>query len=184
MTCREEKAALRKELLACRRAIPAREREALDAALVGHIAAHRYFKNADAVLGFVAMRGEPDLSPLYRMAMARGIPVCLPRVEGGEMHFYRYEGEGTLTPDRFGILSPSPSSGEVTLTSQTLCLLPGLAADKSGVRLGYGGGFYDRFLPRFAGKVIFPLYSRLLVERLPAEPTDVPVLCVITEKGE
>lgn len=184
MTCREEKAALRGELLALRRAIQGEERAALDAALTRHIAAHRYFKNADAVLGFVAMRGEPDLSPLYRMAMARGVPVYLPRVTGREMHFYRYEGEGTLTPDRFGILSPSEAAVEAVPTPQTLCLLPGLAADKSGARLGYGGGFYDRFLQGFTGKAIFPIYSRLLVEHLPTEPTDVPIPCVITEKGE
>ena len=183
MTCREEKAARRKELLALRRAMPKEEHAALDAALVAHIAAHPYFLNADALLGFFAMRGEPDLSPLYRMAMARGVPVYLPRVKDGEMRFYRFEGEDALTPDDFGVLSPSEAA-EVVPTTRTLCLLPGLAADKSGVRLGYGGGFYDRFLPSFTGKVIFPLYSRFLVERLPAEPTDCLIACIITEKGE
>ncbi len=182
--CKEEKAALRKELLARRRAIGESEREALDAALIGHIAAHRYFLNADAILGFYPVRGEPDLTPLYRMAMARGVPVYLPRITEGEMTFYRYlEGE-VLVSDEVRVPSPAPKGDTAKPTAETLCILPGLSADKGGVRLGYGGGFYDRFLPRFAGKVIFPLYSALLVEHLPAEPTDCPVACIITEKGE
>lgn len=182
--CKEGKAALRKELLARRRAIPMGEREALDAALIGHIAAHRYFLNADAILGFYPVRGEPDLTPLYRMAMAKGVPLYLPRITGREMIFYRCLEDEELTPDEVRVPSPKPKGDTVKPTANTLCILPGLSADKSGVRLGYGGGFYDRFLPRFVGKVIFPLYSALLVEHLPAEPTDYPVTCVITEKGE
>lgn len=182
--CGEEKAALRKALLARRRAIPESERLALDAALVSALSSHRFFLDADAVIGFFAMRGEPDLSPLYHAAMARGIPVFLPYTTREGMTFHRFTGEEALERDAFGIPAPSPLGEMPAPTVNTLCLLPGLAVDRFGTRLGYGGGYYDRFLPQFQGKVIFPLYSEFILECLPALPTDVSVGTVVTEKGE
>ena len=101
------------------------------------------------------------------------------------MRFLLYTGEGSLEKDRFGILAPASNAPELCPTEKTLCVMPGLAADKIGVRLGYGGGFYDRFLPRFAGKMLFPLYGDLVCDTLPHEACDflLPKGSILTEKG-
>ena len=101
------------------------------------------------------------------------------------MRFLLFEGEHALTPDRFAIPSPRAEAPEVSVTAHTLCLAPGLAAGRDGTRLGYGGGFYDRFLPRFTGKLLFPLYARLVFDTLPHEAHDflIDPTRMITEKG-
>ncbi len=181
-----DKRALRRQLLASRAAIPSEEKCLLDGALCRNIAAHRYFLAADALLCYLPMRGEPDLTPLFVTAKARNIPVYLPRCDENGMRFLLFASENELVPDRFGILTPPADAPEAELTTDTLCLAPGLAASKDGTRLGYGGGFYDRFLPRFAGKLLFPLYAQLVFDTLPHEAHDflIDPRSIITEKGE
>ncbi len=180
-----DKKALRQALLAKRATIGATEKAALDRSLCAQIAAHPYFPEADALLCYLPVRGEPDLTPLFALAADRSIPVYLPRCEGDGMRFLLYTGESDLVRDRFGILAPAPSAPEACPTAKTLCVMPGLSADKNGTRLGYGGGFYDRFLPRFAGKMLFPLYECMLCDALPREACDfsIPQNAIITEKG-
>ena len=159
------------------------ERKLLDAALIAEIKSLDCFPRARALIAYWPTKGEPDLTPLFDTAHLLGIPVYLPRTEGDGMRFYLFTEKNALTPDRYGIPSPT---GEVPLPQDTkdmLCILPGLAADKSGHRLGYGGGFYDRFLCTFAGEMLFPLYHRFLFDALPHEPHDVKIPLIITEKG-
>ncbi len=181
-----DKRALRRQLLAVRAAISAEEKCLLDGALCRSIAAHRYFGAADALLCYLPMRGEPDLTPLFAIAKARNIPVYLPRCDENGMRFLLFTSENEPVPDRFGILAPPADAPEAALTADTLCLAPGLAAGRDGTRLGYGGGFYDRFLPRFGGYVLFPLYARLVLDTLPCEAHDylIDPQSIITEKGE
>ena len=155
-----------------------------DAALCAAIARHEAFLEADLILGFFAVRGEPDLSPLYEEAQRRGIPVAFPRCVGKELFFHTVKGVNELLPDRFGIPAPTPEAPPAYMTERTLCLLPGRAAGRDGTRLGYGGGFYDRFLATFEGITLFPIYERLVFDTLPADTLDRPVDHIITEKGE
>lgn len=178
-----EKAALRRKLRALRGEIGQNEREALDAAIVAKIKAHPLFHGARALIAYWPAAGEINLIPLIEAAHGMGIPVYLPRTEDDAMHFYLFEGKDLLTPDRFGIPSPAPKTPLPQDTADMLCLLPGLAADKSGYRLGYGGGFYDRFLCTYAGEMLFPLYHRFLLDAVPHEPHDVKIPLILTEKG-
>ena len=101
------------------------------------------------------------------------------------MRFLAYLGRDKLPPDRFGIPAPPTDAPEAHFTEKTLCIIPGLAADKTGTRLGYGGGFYDRFLPRFEGKILFALYSAMICDTLPRDENDFQIspMHIITEKG-
>ena len=175
---------LRRELLAARLAIGQDEKKALDKALCDALAAHPLFAAADSVLGYLPMRGEPDLTPLLILASELGKRVFLPRCDENDMTFHLFEGWEGLSPDRFAIPAPASTAPVLTDTQNALCLLPGLATDKEGFRLGYGGGFYDRFLPRFAGSLIFPVYAQFVLDTLPSEAHDQRIPHIVTEKGE
>ena len=156
----------------------------MDAALCAKIGAHPRFLKADALLGYLPMRGEPDLTALFQVAKTLHIPVYLPRCTEDGMRFLRYTDHTSLTRDRFGILAPNGNADEAAHTADTLCLVPGLAAGQDGTRLGYGGGFYDRFLPRFEGYALFALYDRFVFDTLPHQSHDYRLAHIITEKGE
>ena len=178
-----EKKQLRTHYLALRAAIPDAEKRQLDVALCRAIAAHPAFLLCDTLLCFAAVRGEPDFSALYRLARERGLKTAFPRCEGTQMHFHLTQDEDELLAGRFGIPTPPADAPLASFTSRTLCLLPALAAAPDGTRLGYGGGFYDRFLVDFPGITLLPIYDLLLTKTLPAEPTDVRVSHILTQKG-
>lgn len=170
--------------LARRSSLSTAERLAADTALSDTIARHSAFLHADLVLAFSPVRGEPDLSLLCELAAMRHIPVAYPRCEGKDMTFHVIRKREELVVDRFGIPAPAANAPVATPTKRTLCLLPGLAAGLDGTRLGYGGGFYDRFLDTFPGITLFPIYHCLLFPTLPTESTDQTVHHIVTEKGE
>ena len=178
-----EKKRLRAHFLALRNALSDEERHALDAALCHEIAAHPAFARCDVLLCFSAVKGEPDFSALYQLARKRGVKTAFPRCMGTQMSFHVIENDEELEAGRFGIPTPRKDAPLATLSPRTLCLLPALAATKDGARLGYGGGFYDRFLSDFPGTALLPLYDFLLSETLPEEPTDVRIPHILTQKG-
>lgn len=184
MELAEQKKEWRTKCAAIRADVSAAKKAADDAALCAAIAAHKAFLQADLLLCYFPVRGEPDLLALLDAARARDIPVAFPRCEGKEVFFHTVTGVNDLTPDRFGIPAPKSDAPLATLTARTLCLLPGLAAGRDGTRLGYGGGFYDRFLATFGGITLFPIYQRLLFDTLPVDALDRRADHILTEKGE
>ena len=179
-----EKRKLRAHFLALRAAIPAAEKAILDAALCRKIAQHPAFLHCDTLLCFSPVRDEPNFTMLYQLARKRGVKTAFPRCTGTQMRFHIVESESELTEGRFGIPTPREDAPLATYTARTLCLLPALSATREGTRLGYGGGFYDRFLASFAGVTLLPIYSALVCDSLPCERTDIPASHILTEKGE
>ncbi len=179
-----EKKALRAHYLALRAAMPAQEKAALDAALCREIAAHPAFLACDVLLCFFPVRDEPNFTALYQLARKRGVKTAFPRCVGTQMSFHVVKSEKELEAGRFGIKAPRENAPLAICTARTLCLVPALTATKDGLRLGYGGGFYDRFLPDFPGVSLLPIYSALLCDALLCEQTDQKTDHVLTEKGE
>ena len=179
-----EKKRLRAHFSALRKALPTDEKAALDAALCRAVAAHPAFLSCDVLLCFSPVRDEPNFTVLYELARKRGVKTAFPRCVGTQMSFYVIEHECELEPGRFGIPTPPESAPLAACTARTLCLLPALSVAKDGTRLGYGGGFYDRFLASFPGTTLLPIYSTLVCDALPREQTDIPASHILTEKGE
>ena len=179
-----EKRKLRAHFSALRAGIPAAQKLTLDAALCAQIAGHPAFLACDTLLCFFPVRDEPNLTALFELARKRGVKTAFPHCVGTKMSFHVIAGANELEPGRFGIPTPQENAPLATCTARTLCLLPALAVARDGTRLGYGGGFYDRFLTEFNGVTLLPIYSMLLCDALPRERTDLPVSHILTEKGE
>ncbi len=146
---------------------------------------HPRLQAAELILGFYPVSGEPDLRPLYEAALAAGKTVAFPISHKGTrtMTFCAVDALSDLVPGAYGIPEPTDPSRAVTVTETTLCLVPGLAFDRQGHRLGYGGGYYDRFLQKFPGHTLAPTYEVLRTSALPLEETDHPVKEIVTERG-
>lgn len=183
-----EKRALRRELLARRAAFTPAERRVWDEALRQALCAAPRFCQADTVLGYYPIGGEPDLRPALALALWQGKKVALPRCGPAprEMAFFLVESLKGLLPGAHGIPEPPPGAPPCPPPPSGLLLVPGVAFDLEGRRLGYGGGYYDRFLSRLAERGPHTLgicYDALLCGALPCEPHDVAVESVLTEKG-
>jgi 5-formyltetrahydrofolate cyclo-ligase len=102
----------------------------------------------------------------------------------GEMAFHRWRLGEPLRPNRYKILEPDPQTAPPLVpAAATIILVPCLAADRSGCRLGYGGGYYDRFLKTAAATTVGVVFADALVPVLPGESHDVRLAFVATERG-
>jgi 5-formyltetrahydrofolate cyclo-ligase len=127
------------------------------------------------------MGSEVDLYPLFSLFPQKEwvIPRVLP---GNRMAFHLYE-PSKLIRHPYGMLEPDPSCPVISTEEVQLALVPGLAFDRKGWRLGYGGGFYDRFLSGYSNCHAGITYQMLLVENIPHAQHDIPMQYLITENG-
>ncbi len=140
------------------------------------------WRAATQVAGYQAIRGElPATSALYDAHM-RGVHLVFPRVDGEELRFHRWDGS-PLVPGPFGIREPSATLPVVSPSELDVILVPGVAFDRAGNRLGYGGGYYDRVLAQPRGLAIGVAWSFQIVDALPVDPWDQPVDAILTESG-
>ena len=143
----------------------------------------REFHEFRCVALYASAVGEPDTRPLFELLVGAGREVLLPRcVEGGRLDFIKVEDWSTLKPGRFGLLEPTGSVSLQALASVDLFLIPGLAFDRRGARLGRGGGYYDRSLPKEA-RVWGLAFEAQWVGAVPTEEHDHSVDGVLTEAG-
>ncbi len=181
MTKKEFRAAA----LARRQAIPAEKKREFDRQICQRIAALDAFRRADCVLLYAAIKGEIDLSPLIALCRRSGKAVAFPVCdrESGEMHFRILSENATLTPGAFGIPEPPSDAPDCEITEASVCILLGLSFDARGNRMGYGKGFYDKFLQTHSLIKIGAIYEELTVKQIPTEPHDLPADLLVTERG-
>ncbi len=186
---REAKLALRRELLAARDALPEATRGAAAEAIVARLAALPGFAAARCVLLTLPYRSEWDTRALVRIAVAAGKTVAIPRVDAAtRMLELRtiVDSEFDAEPGFRGIPEPRIGRPRIEPAAVDWVLVPGVAFDAAGRRLGYGGGYYDRLLPlvpasspRVAGAL-----DLQIVPRVPAAPHDLAVDTVVTESRQ
>ncbi len=135
-----------------------------------------------SVLLYAPYKGEVNILPLAESLFSLGVTIGFPRVERREIIPVAVESLKELTPGYCGILEP-PLKPERIMKTIELALIPGVAFDLNCFRLGYGGGFYDRFLAKWdIGTKIGICFEFQLLEKVPVEPFDRPVDMVVTEK--
>ena len=180
----------RTQLRALRRELGPSVRAEVDARIVAAVAATEEWREAPAVLAYLSVRDEVDTRGLVRLAWEAGKVVAAPRVTGPRsLAWYRVEAGDELEVSAMGIEEPL-ARGErrvnpARLGERSVALVPGLAFDEMGYRLGYGGGFYDAFLERFRGVSIGLCRDAALMPSLAdmgtLEPHDRAVGIVATE---
>ena len=179
------KHALRAQLLRARNEMPQAEREIADKQIVSRVLSLPCFKNATTVLLYAPVGTEIDVSPLMREAWQRGIPVGLPVCDRATktIAFMRALPNIPLVDGAFGIPVPPETAEQIKPDEKTVCILPALAYDRNRVRLGYGGGYYDRFLTDFCGISVGVAYEKTVLDSVCAEPHDRAVSILVTERG-
>lgn len=183
---KEEKRILRKEILAKRASIPSDTRKLADMAIAERIIGHQWFYRADVLLCFVNYDSEISTQEILKEALLKGKKLFLPKIEGENMVFYHIDSLEDLIKGYKGILEPKGDTEAFQYNQYAeesmLLLLPGVAFDIYGHRMGYGKGFYDRFLAdkeRLQTYSIGIGYKCQQVEQLPVDEHDIKPYQVI-----
>lgn len=188
------KRTLRGEILAVRSRLTRDDAQKAAAVLADRASDLEELAGARTVAAYVSVGSEPGTRALLDALHARGVRVLLPvLLADNDLDWAAYDGDGSLArvqhPGKFALLEPSgPRLGPDAVVEADAVLLPGLAVDQRGMRLGRGGGSYDRVLARLARAGADPalvvlLYDTEVVARLPQETHDKPVHAVVTPSG-
>lgn len=180
-----EKQRLREERLAARETLSEQERCALDGCITQKLLATPEYAEAATVLTYVSVSSEVSTRMFIEGALRDGKTVAVPRcLPGHRLEFVAISSLDQLAPAPFNLLEPPKDLSALTedQMNNSICIVPALLVDTKGYRLGYGAGFYDRFLSTYSGKKICLAYQQNLSKTmLPHTEFDVPVDMVITE---
>jgi 5-formyltetrahydrofolate cyclo-ligase len=175
---------IRRSVLAARDALGEAERIARSTTIHQRFLALPEVEDGGVVMGFWSFGSEVSTPPLLEALHARGFRVCLPRIEGGgDLEAVAYEPGDPLTETSFGAREPADGT-TVAPDVLDLVLTPGVAFDRSGHRIGYGGGFYDRFLRRTrrdGPRIALAFDLQVLPQELPVGSFDLGVDVIVTE---
>ena len=173
---------VRKQALAVRNTMPPDERKAKSREIEERLFSLLEFTSAHVIMFFAAIRSEVDTIPMIRRALTGGKRVVLPKVMGGDLGLIEIRDfDQDVSPGAWGIPEPRESQA-IKLEEIDLILVPGAAFDEHGNRLGYGAGFYDKLLSGFTKMTVAPAFEAQIVPQIPADPHDIPVKKIVTEK--
>ena len=185
MTASKIKEQMRKDLLARRGRLGFEEVYGLSLRIQRRFVATEEFRSAKKLALYSSFRNEVLTDEIFLRALEEKKEVYFPRVikEGPHLAFYRVNGKEELSPGSYNILEP-PRGGFESLMEEFDCaIVPGVAFDAMGGRLGYGRGYYDRILVRAKCPTVALAFSfQILSEPLPSEVHDVRVDSIVTEK--
>lgn len=182
---RQRKAELRSVYRRLRSQCPAEVKKELDIRLSQQFLSLDEYKSCKTLFAFVSTPIEVDTSVIISTALKDGKQVAVPkcRDKSGLMDFFYITSTDCLKKGAFSIMEPDEALCErVTDLSDGLCLVPGLCFDRQGYRIGFGKGYYDRFLEEFGGTTVGICYSRCVEKELPRGIFDRNTDILVTEK--
>ncbi len=178
----EDKAFLREKFRDVRSAVKSADK---DIKIYEHTTECGVFRSAGTVFIYYSVGSEADTTKIIQYALSCGKKVALPKCtdRNGSMDFYYIRDiENSLTDGIFSLKEPDVAVCEKAYsTEDSLCIVPALAIDKTGHRLGYGRGYYDRFLSSFKGKTVGLCYEECLCDKLPHDKYDVSLNMIVTD---
>lgn len=179
-----DKTLLRKKYTALRDSLDSEYREACDNSIAQFLFLSEEYSFAKEIFVYVSARSEVDTFAVINRALADGKKVAVPHCRDGLMNFYYIGSTDELVCSQFGIPTVDVNKAVIAVPcDETLCVVPALSFDREGNRLGYGGGYYDRFLALNKVKTAGLCREVSVADSLPAEKYDVKIDCVITEKS-
>ena len=178
----DTKKEIRKKVFAARKQHTDAWVEEMSKVITQRVVALPAFKHADRILAYADYNHEVITEYLIEEAWKAGKEVAVPKVVGKDMVFYKLTDFSQLEPGYFQI--PEPASGEIVEWPIALMIMPGVAFDRENDRVGYGGGFYDRYLEKHPDHhTVGYAYAFQIYEHLPTEVFDRRVDRVLTENG-
>lgn len=180
-----DKKVLRREMLARRRALSTAERTHASKMICARVQELTVLQEARTMMLYASTEEEINLYPLMEVLLTEGRRIVLPEITGrGVMEARELPAMDALTDGTFGILSPDPMRGNIVAPEEIdVIIVPGAAFDENGGRLGLGGGYYDRFLPRAGNAVRLVLaFDFQIVPDVPMGAQDARVDVILTER--
>ena len=176
------KKAFRKKALATRRAIETEKKIKLDRIISDKLIAYFTDKSFEKVFAYMPLPDEIDIRPFLDRVLNKGHELYLPKVFGSDMRFFRVDEIDRLETGRYGIKEPPETAPEGTPSEKDLVILPGCAFDRRGGRMGYGGGYYDRYFSVCdKAALIAAAYSMTVYDDVPCDDNDIMYDVLITE---
>jgi 5-formyltetrahydrofolate cyclo-ligase len=184
VTIASEKELLRARIRRQRRQIDSIWRDLASATIISRLETLPLFQRAQVIQTYVALRHEVNTHDLIQSLLRNGKSVALPKVaRGNDLDQYFIKDFSELQAGAFGIFEPRADSRRLATAAQfDLVIVPGLAFDRSGQRLGAGKGYYDRFLAQVKAPKIALAFSFQVVEKIPVAAHDQPVDMIVTEQ--
>lgn len=178
----KSKPELRKYFSQLRNSIDIDERTVIDRSITQNLINSDLYLQSDLILVYVSVGSEVDTTDIILHSLSVGKKVAVPYCSNDKMDFYQIFSSHELSEMQFGIPTVDINSAKkAILTKNTLCIVPAYAFDKRGYRLGYGGGYYDRFLAANNVRSVGLCRNIFLVDSLPSEEHDIKTNIVLTE---
>ena len=175
------KSELRKQVLQEMKAIPREQKQAIDQALTEGLLQHPFYQEAKIIATYLSFPHEFQTQELIEQALKDGKKVLIPKTyPKGRMDFVVYNPQ-QLVKTSFGLLEPQGDLEVVDASQIDLIHVPGLAFTREGYRIGYGGGYYDRYLEHFSGHTLSTVYPCQIRDFIP-EDHDIPVQEVLIDE--
>lgn len=175
---------MREKYVAIRDGMPKELRETYDGKIFDRMCASITYRHCKELLLYASIGSEIDVWRLFDAALKAGKKVAFPRCfEDNTMKYYYVNSKDDLAMGSFDILEPKEGLEEYVPTTLSICVVPAVVFDKDGYRIGYGKGFYDRFLSSFPGVKVGFVYSSLILPKVPRGRFDKHVDIIISERG-
>lgn len=183
-----KKEVLRKQMMKKRSNLSKAEKRIKDQSIYKQVISDKDYREADSVFVFLSFGSEINTKPILQHALDHNKRVFLPKVVGNHLELFEIENFENLERSKYGILEPNAYCQGIGNCGIDFILMPGLAFDSSGGRVGYGGGFYDRYISSLPNYKDIPkvaiAYDFQILDKVPMSKYDIPVDRIIVNGVE